>query len=482
MLRALVLLPVALLVACASGPRSPADAERADVTAALSDGGQRWADALVAYATDSARIRDLPALVVSLRDSSALVRQRAAMAIGALGEPARPAAAALLPLLQDPDSLVRAEAAFAVGRLRHASGAVAEALYRALKREPARAVRVRLNAAFSTFDPRARLPISDAMAASLRQDLTGDAAEVREMALNIAARVDLPGARELVVANIRHPNPDVRMEAAWALAVSADTTGARAEIQALARDTVKWLADEVPWLVGLIGTYRHELPPCGHRAVAGLLPAALSVEDAGGSVAGDGRGAYVQGRDGVRASHSYAFNLLLPWGVTPAVPTVPVPPTASSRPWRALRVDLSAPAPAGGGIGRGVVLDTAATFHTFFMYGRDRLIWNTRDIPVGARVRSSRSEFTLRLDGRMHKLQFGPRALGDCNEGYATAGRVHGEGTTPLVIERVSADEFVVTAPPGSVGRLWDYSAPPAKDLGLYRASFRFRITAAPQP
>jgi hypothetical protein len=75
-------------------------------------------------------------------------------------------------------------------------------------------------------------------------------------------------------------------------------------------------------------------------------------------------------------------------------------------------------------------------------------------------------------------LQFGPWSLGACGEGYAYGAHIGGEGTSRVHIERLSENEFRLTAPPGSMARLWDYVDPKSPvDLGLYSFSFAAVLT-----
>ena len=79
--------------------------------------------------------------------------------------------------------------------------------------------------------------------------------------------------------------------------------------------------------------------------------------------------------------------------------------------------------------------------------------------------------FTYR--GRYYLLQLGPEALGDgCNQG-GTA--LYGTGTTAATVSRPRFDRYVVDAPPGSIGRLFDVTnkLAGAVNMGLYFTNFR---------
>jgi hypothetical protein len=111
------------------------------------------------------------------------------------------------------------------------------------------------------------------------------------------------------------------------------------------------------------------------------------------------------------------------------------------------------------------------------MIDDSRQIWNLRDLPVGARVMSDRAEMTLDIGGRLHSIQFGPWALGQCREKYAHQAVLHGAGTTPVVVERLSSSEYRINAPEGSIARLWEQGdLSDIKDRGLYYFSFSVRL------
>src|SRR5687767_1138632 len=102
-----------LLLACQPAP--PASlSPQFDVRRALrSPSGQEWADAMQSLSRPGAQPEIDVAIVASaLRDESAVVRRRAAMAIALLGPGAVAAAPDLIQALADADTGVQAEAVF----------------------------------------------------------------------------------------------------------------------------------------------------------------------------------------------------------------------------------------------------------------------------------------------------------------------------------------------------------------------------------
>jgi HEAT repeat protein len=473
----IVLATLAAGVSCRppSAPQTGYTSGPAD--AVLSPDPQRWADALYAFANDSQMVRTVPTLTAALSNPSVTVRKRAAMALGAIGELSRPAVPALLLALADPDTGVRSEVAFAIGSVGERSEHVLQALFRASAEERSPLVKKRLSSAVSSFSRRSRLAVSPQFASELRSQLSSAEYTRRSAALEIAERTNVPWGIREYLRLLGDPEPDMRYEAAWALVALGDTSSAvRTAIAHLADDSVKWVGDDVASMLAEITNWSEPRGICRHRVNEGLIAAEAEVDPSSISLRSDGKGPYAQNRDGVNASQSYAFNLLLANAVDRSVPTIGKQRASQGINVRTLAFDLSDTVPGSGSVPLGSIRDSAATFHVFYMWDKHRLIWNTRDLPVGAKVESSRSQFNVTIDGRPHRLQFGPWALGDCKEGYATSGAINGAGTSPVWLARVSEHEYLVTAPAGSIARLWDYSAPAAKDRGLYRFSFALRI------
>jgi hypothetical protein len=159
------------------------------------------------------------------------------------------------------------------------------------------------------------------------------------------------------------------------------------------------------------------------------------------------------------------------------------PDTArSGRPataWRArtISIDLSHPETSGQK-NFGVLRDSTMHFGIFFMHDARGFIWNTRDIPVGARIASDHADITFVAAGIPYYMQFGPWSISTCGARFGVG---NGDGTDPVMIERLSQSTFRVSAAPGTKGRLWDYTDPAtARDLGLYEMSFEFLVQSRP--
>lgn len=96
---------------------------------------------------------------------------------------------------------------------------------------------------------------------------------------------------------------------------------------------------------------------------------------------------------------------------------------------------------------------------------------------TGASIESDRLEIQVFVNGALHLFQLGPWVLGDCAEGYARGAVMHGRGTSSARVTRVSEREFIVEAPNGSRGRLWDIRVMSKPvDRGLYNIAFRVRL------
>lgn len=462
--------------------------------AGVRDGsGPQLARAQRSFATAGASVpqstvADLTAL---LRAPQPPVRAHAAAALGSLGVVARSALPALATAMTDSAPAVRAEAAWALGVVSRGSSAIPPALADALADalvDPSRLVVLRAREAIRPLAVRATLlPRIDALLA--------DTAEGKQSAgLFLLHRLeDRPLAAARFAALLYSPEPSLRAEAAWgiadvaplAVAVLPRLDSLRNDASADVREAAEYAAKRIRRPAEASPAPPAPLagaPACGHRAVEGLIPMTFVVLPGSTSLHDDGKGSYQQAA-GTRSSQNYSYNLLLPYADGTIPPYRRVSTIGSARePVRTLALDLSEPVLASGARALGVVRDSAVRLHVFHMLDAQRVIWNLRDIPVGADVESDRTEFHVNVAGVPHVLQFGPWALGQCNEPYAKGGVLRGEGTTPVRVRRLSEGEFVIEAPPGSVGRLWDArdQSRPA-DRGLYRFAFRARIAQQPR-
>lgn len=125
-----------------------------------------------------------------------------------------------------------------------------------------------------------------------------------------------------------------------------------------------------------------------------------------------------------------------------------------------------APAPA-----LGTVRDFKAEFAARWYLDVNNAMHSVQDIPVGQTVVSGVTFFRVHLNGVPHLLLFGDTwALGACG----TNGEPLITGSvTPAYIKRLSATEWTVISSPNSMGKLVDYSNPPAPvDKGFYYFNF----------
>ena len=148
---------------------------------------------------------------------------------------------------------------------------------------------------------------------------------------------------------------------------------------------------------------------------------------------------------------------------------------------RSLLFDLSAPVPTGG-VPLGVVRDHEA--YIWVWYRRDPVtnqVITFRELSVSDSVHQvERIEMHFRVKGTLHVLQMGPFVEGQGGDSRWPIG-MHGHGTTMGTIVHPATSLWIVSAPTGSVARLWsfeDRSRP--VDRGLYFFSLQLRFVALP--
>lgn len=371
-----------------------------------------------------------PTLAALLGDEEPRIRSRAAASLGQVGVPAS-AVPRLLELLADSSERVRADAAYALRRAPHPERVV-PALVRVL------------------------------------QDRSGGVAVNAALALGEAGRASPLEVVPALTSVLQGPRPAwVKAEAARALGqIGRPAAGAVPVLASALSDGDPDLREAVAWAIHQIAGPRQTAEAiCSHRPTDGAPPVAFLVEDARGTLRGDAGGPYRHGEEGVQSSHGAAYNLRLQ------------SPRDSTQRARVLVFDLTRPVPGSGAVPLGEIRDPNGRFHSFYMIDADSVIWNTQDVPIGTTVLSDRTQMNFSINGVPHLLQMGPWSLGDCGEGYARGGRLHGIGTTQAHISRISGSEYTITAPPGSVARLWDHHNPEAPvDRGLYYVQFRARL------
>lgn len=422
------------------------------------------------------------AVAALLRDAEPRVRAHAAAALGSLGAGARTALPALVSAAMDSSAVVRAEVVWALGRVVRDAGEPVPALVDALV-DPSPIVGLRAREAVRPLTlPSTWLGRVDALLA--------DTARASRLAgLHVLHRLRDPALRaNRFAALLQSPAPWLRAEAAWGIAdVASFAAFALPRLDSLRTDADADVREAATEAAARVRAARASAPTptppsapaaaCSHRAVEALVPMTLTVLPGSPSLRDDGRGPYRQ-EAGTRSSHNYSYNLLLPYADGTIRPYRRVSRPDSARvPARTLALDLAEPVAAAAGGALGVVRDSAVQVHVFYMIDPQRVIWNFRDIPIGATVESDRTELQFSAGGVRYLLQFGPWALGACGEPYAGGGILHGAGTTSARIRRLSATTFFVEAPRGSVARLWDLRdlSRPA-DRGLYRVAFQLRV------
>lgn len=439
---------------------------------------QEWADLIVSIGEGRVAGDRLAAIATELGSRSPVARRRAALALGAAGVNARPYAASLIGRLADPDSGTRSEAAFALDAARERSPALLAAIFHVLSVDTTRIVVARAQAALHRLEMRPRMSVTDGFSTDLRQAITGGNRRQLPDLLSLAARTDAAWVVPEFLHLLSDSSADVRSAAAWGLAAVGDTSPAVMEaVRAQARDRVQWVREDVPYVIKAFREWNETTVPCPHRSIERLIPASFVVDRLSPSLKGDPYGPYVEGQDRVSSSHSYAYNLLLSSASNSSVPTVGTRTDMTVKRTRLLTLDLSRPVSSSGAQSMGVVTDSGVEFHSFFFLDRNHRVWNTRDIPIGATIRSSRTDITFGRDGVAYQLHFGPWSVGDCSENYAPAGRIDGTGTSQAAITRVSESEYIIAAPRGSIGGLWELPAKaPARYLGRYHFEFTVRV------
>ena len=207
------------------------------------------------------------------------------------------------------------------------------------------------------------------------------------------------------------------------------------------------------------------------HAPLGIPPFRLRVTfQAGNSIEPDDKGVYLDGSGGVSATACDALSLWL--GASKAEDPCAGPSERGQTNVRTISVDLGNPVEGSGAKKLERLTGSQARIHVFLSRDRERrMIHSIYEVNAGETVQSDRVEIGLRLGGEDHVLLVGPWGPGEFNLRQPTV--LHGEGSSKATVKRISNTMWVVDAPPGSIGRLWN-NADPANpvDRGLYYASF----------
>lgn len=182
----------------------------------------------------------------------------------------------------------------------------------------------------------------------------------------------------------------------------------------------------------------------------------------------DGKGPYLEGAD---SSLVYVRAAVSLHATSPKV--------RRSMARRFLRIDMTHPVDSATP-SLGIIEDPYSDFHawgpTLARRGVEPVI---QYLSVGSTWNSALTHIDFTYHGRYYLLQLGPEALGEgCNRG-GTA--LFGTGTTAVTVSRPQHNVYVVDAPVGSVGRLFDISnkIAGAVDKGLYYMNFRLVFQVA---
>jgi HEAT repeat protein/beta-lactamase regulating signal transducer with metallopeptidase domain len=182
------------------------------------------------------------ALVGSLSDSNAEVREAAARSLGNLQEP-RAVEALMNAMTTDTDAEVRRTAAWALGQIEDERAV--PALIRALSDD--RDVEVRRTAVWALGQIEDRSAVK-ALAAALR-----DAdEEIRGQAVWALGQIEAPEAVEPLLPLLRDATADVRKQAAWALGQIESETAVGGLSAMLASDANKDVRETAAWALGQI--------------------------------------------------------------------------------------------------------------------------------------------------------------------------------------------------------------------------------------
>jgi hypothetical protein len=201
----------------------------------------------------------------------------------------------------------------------------------------------------------------------------------------------------------------------------------------------------------------------------------LEVMDAGAGIRSDGLGPYIDGVDSVAVSKGASLNLDLggPRGDGRVTTLRFVRPLR-----RSLVIDLTRPS--AGARSLGLIRDNEAVTHMTFTHVHERYMVSVNALePSDSLTPVERVEFQFRINGMPHLLQMGEWTQGE----FSIQPRLHGDGTATASVAHTDASTWTVTAPPGSLARLWDLSDPERPvDKGLYEVPFRFRWSLLDPP
>lgn len=234
----------------------------------------------------------------------------------------------------------------------------------------------------------------------------------------------------------------------------------------------KSLRTDSRWQLLVDEVRKHSRPMnCTHSSNPSPTLMKLTIDPKSRFLKSDGKGSYLDNVDKVSSKQNFAYNLLVS-----GIPAMLLSGSWNDLSPRYLVLDLNSPVENSGAVKHGIIKDHLAELHTFSKIdtsAKQAVIYNFNDIAIGTSVQSPRTEIMVHINGKLHILQFGFLSLGDCGESYANGGKINGEGTTSVKITHHSETSYLIEAPKGSIGRLWnvDNRSLPV-DKGLFKAGF----------
>lgn len=409
----------------------------------------------------------------ALHDTSVTIRGRALEGIRELRADASPAAAEVITIVRRPNDPNRTAAIYAlsamgqagrgVDALRAAAADTSESIRMTLMyalpevgdTATARQIgRALLQSASATRRLNAATELakrSDASAVAVLESFLNDTSLVRRRAAIVALGAEGPKAAHAVPALV---------------ALIADS-GSRRSTQGAKTWTEDRVAPYAAWALSRI------IPI---RSARGGAPLRAYIDDSG-SMRSDGMGAYAWGVDSVAVFS--AGGLFMHLGEDHE--RGPLGPNVSQL-RRSVVFDLSRPVQSSGAIPHRLIRENEAQI--WIWYRRDprtNEVISVRQVDVSDSVHVvERVELRFRVNGVLHFLQMGPFVEGQ-GGGEAWMTGVTGDGTTTAQLIHPANDVWIVTAPPGSIGRLWSFEdRAHAKDRGLYSFSFQIRFVGYP--
>lgn len=224
----------------------------------------------------------------------------------------------------------------------------------------------------------------------------------------------------------------------------------------------------------IIDTVKKNYTPvsCGHSPTGPWVPMVFTVDTASSFLKSDGLGSYKNGVDKVSSAEVFAYHLRVSSYNIPFIASKDKTDLST----RSLILDLNSPVISSGSKAQGVIQEHDAAFTVFYKFDTTvtpKLIYNFREIPVGATIESSRTEIIFYINGELHTLILGSWGTGDCNEPYSHGGRINGVGTTRVRVTRHTVTSYTVEADDGSIGRLWNKKNMTSPvDMGLFKTGF----------